>query len=156
MFRVEPQPALLPLPIRTTPPSVGDPVVLIGAGRGRGARFDWNGRAGWLWGPQPALRWGTNRVSATGVDVRAANTVTRSFAVRFDAGGTRHEAQAAIGDSGGAALIRREGRFELAGVLFAVSSFSDQPPETALYENLTHAADLSFYRPTLAALLHER
>jgi hypothetical protein len=153
VFRIEPRPELPPLRIRPTPPGVGDPVVLIGAGRDRGARTTWNGHAGWLWGPHTALRWGTNRVSAAGVDVGAGDNLTRAFAMSFDTGESQHEAQAAIGDSGGAVFIRREGRFELAGVMVAVASYPSQPPETALYGNLTTAADLSVYRRTLAVLL---
>jgi hypothetical protein len=90
------------------------------------------------------------------VDVGIGDVVTRAFAMRFDAGETRLEAQAAVGDSGGAAFIEREGRFELAGVLIAIASYPGQPPETALYGNLTTAADLSVYRRTLSALLGER
>ena len=156
VFRIEPRPKLPSLRIRSTPPSVGEPAVLIGAGRDRGARTRWNGQSGWLWGPHSLLRWGTNRVSAVGVDAGTGEIVTRAFAMRFDPGGTRHEAQAAIGDSGGAVFIPRKGRFELAGVLIAVASYPTQPPETALYGNLTFAADLSIYQPKLAALLRER
>jgi hypothetical protein len=76
--------------------------------------------------------------------------------VRFDRRETRFEAQAAVGDSGGAVFIPRKGRFELAGVLIAVASFPDQPPGTALYGNLSTAADLSVFRKSLAALAHPR
>jgi len=156
VFRIEPRPALPSLRIRPTPLGVGEPVVLIGAGRDRGARTTWNGQSGWSWGPHSLLRWGTNRVSAVGVDVGTGEIVTRAFVMRFDPGGTRHEAQAAVGDSGGAVFIPRKGRFELAGVLIAIASYPGQPPETALYGNLTTAADLSIYQPALAALLRER
>ena len=64
VFRIEPRPKLPSLRIRPTPPDVGDRVVLIGAGRDRGARTLWNGQPGWLWGPHSQLRWGTNRVFA--------------------------------------------------------------------------------------------
>ena len=153
VFRIEPRPALPPLSIRPTPPDVGDRVVMIGAGRERGARTVWHGKSGWLWGPNAGLRWGTNRVFAARIEVSAAGFVTRAFAMRFDPGETRLETQGAVGDSGGAAFIEREGRFELAGILIAVAGFPGQPPETALYGNLTTAADLSVYRHTLAALL---
>jgi hypothetical protein len=152
VFRIEPRPTLPPLRIRPTPPDVGERVVLVGAGRDRGASTRWKGQAGWLWGPHVGLRWGTNRVSETSIDVGVGGIVTRSFAMRFDPGETQHEAQAAVGDSGGAAFIRREGRFELAGVLIAIATFPGQPPETALYGNRTTAADLSIFSRTLAAL----
>jgi hypothetical protein len=155
-FRIEPRPQLPTLSIRPTPPDVGDRVVLVGAGCDRGASTVWNGKPGWLWGPHVQLRWGTNRVFAARVDVGVGEIVTQAFAMRFDAGETRHESQAAVGDSGGAAFIEREGRYELAGILIAIAAFPGQPPATALYGNFTTAADLSVYRSTLAALLSER
>ena len=106
-------------------------------------------------GSERGLRWGTNLVFASAHRSERGRIVTRAFAMRFDPGDTRLEAQAAVGDSGGAAFIEREGRFELAGILIAVAGYPGQPPETALYGNLTTAADLSVYRRTLAALLSE-
>jgi hypothetical protein len=155
-FRVEPAPALPPLPVRPTPPIVGDRVVLVARGHNRGASIRWDGVAGFSWGPQKSLRWGTNRVFAAGFEVESIGCRTPAFALRFDAGETRHEAQAALGDSGGAVFIRREGRFELAGILIAISGRPTQPRDTALYGNFTTAADLSAFAPRLAALLHGR
>ena len=126
---------------------------MVGAGRARGERTTWKGHAGWSWGPGAALRWGTNRVFAVGLDVHAGGSVTPAFAMRFDSGETRREAQAAIGDSGGAVFIRRDGHFELAGVLIAIAGYPGQPPETALVGNFSTAADLSAFRDTLTPLL---
>ena len=39
--------------------------------------------------------------------------------------------------------------------MIAIAGFPGQPPQTALYGNLTTAADLSVYARTLNALLHE-
>ena len=154
VFRIEPRPELPSLRIRPTPPKVGDRALLIGAGCPRGERTSWNEQAGWTWGPHTStLRWGTNRVAMVGLDVRAGGNVTPGFAVRFDPGETRFEAQAAVGDSGGAVFIPREGRFELAGVLIAIASNPGQPPNTALYGNFSTAADLSVFGDSLAALL---
>jgi hypothetical protein len=155
-FRIEPQPALAPLLVRPTPPEVGDRVVLIARGCNRGARITWNGVPGWTWGPQTSPRWGTNRVFAAGIAVETPAGRTPAFALRFDAGETRHEAQAALGDSGGAVFIARRGRFELAGILIAIAGQPAQPRDTALYGNFTTAADLSAFAPRLAALLHAR
>ncbi len=153
VFRIEPRPPLPKLSIRPTPPNVGDPALLIGAGCDRGAHTSWSGKSGWSWGPNSRLRWGTNRVAIVGLDVRVAESATPGFAMRFDTRETHHEAQAALGDSGGAIFIPREGRFELAGVLIATNSFPGQPPATALYGNLSTAADLSAFSDSLAALL---
>jgi hypothetical protein len=154
-FRIEPRPALAPLAIRPTPPAVGERVLLIARGRNRGTRISWEGRAGWSWGPQTSLRWGTNRVFAAGFQIDTQVGRTPAFALRFDEGDTLHEAQAATGDSGGAVFIEREGRWELAGVLIAIAGERLQPRETSLYGNLTTAADLSVFQPRLAALLRE-
>jgi hypothetical protein len=156
VFRIEPRPDLPALPIRPTPPKVGDPALLIGAGCNRGDATSWNGMKGFTWGPISTLRWGTNRVAAVGIDVRASDTVTPGFALRFDPGETRFEAQAAVGDSGGPVFIPRQGRFELAGILIAVAGFPEQPPNTAFYGNFSTAADLSVFRPRLAALVNPR
>jgi len=152
VFRVEPRPKLPSLRIRPTPPGVGDAVVLVGAGRERGEPITWNGLTGWAWSPQGALRWGTNRVFSTGIEVGVGSVRTPAFAMRFDAGETPYEAQAALGDSGGAVFIRRAGRFELAGVMIAVATYSDQPIATSFFGNLTTAADLSVFRGALTAL----
>ena len=85
-----------------------------------------------------------------------AGIVTRAFAMSFDPFETKHEAQAALGDSGGAVFIRREGRFELAGVLIAVGGYPGQPPETSLYGNTTNAADLSVFARKLTELVRGR
>lgn len=156
VFRIEPRPELESISIRPTPPNVGDRALLIGAGCDRGARTAWNGLTGWSWGPNSKLRWGTNLVAAVGIDVRAGENATPGFALRFDPQETRHEAQAAMGDSGGAVFIPRKGRFELAGVLIAIARFPEQPPATALYGNLSTAADLSVFRDSLSALLRRR
>jgi len=156
VFRIEPSPDLPALPIRPTPPEVGDRALLIGAGCNRGEQTSWNGKTGWTWGPISTLRWGTNQVALVGIDVRAGDNVTPSFAVRFDPNGTRFEAQAAMGDSGGAVFIPRNGRYELAGILIAIAGFPGQPPNTAMYGNFSTAADLSVFGPSLAALVHPR
>jgi hypothetical protein len=154
VFRIEPRPDLPELPIRPTPPTVGDRALLIGAGCNRGEPTHWNGMSGFAWGPISTLRWGTNRVALVGMDVRAGDNSTPGFAVRFDPGETRFEAQAAIGDSGGPVFIPRDGRYELAGILIAVAGFPGQPPNTAMYGNFSTAADLSVFGPRLAALVH--
>jgi len=59
---------------------------------------------------------------------------------------TEHEAQVAVGDSGGAVFTKSRDGWELAGILFAANTYSEQPPETALFGNVSLAADLSHYR----------
>jgi hypothetical protein len=87
------------------------------------------------------MRWGTSLVGDFGTVLD-----TESFHTKFTEHDTAHEAQAANGDSGGAVFIENAGVWELAGVMFAVGSYEEQPAETSLYGNLTYAADLASYR----------
>jgi hypothetical protein len=58
---------------------------------------------------------------------------------------TDHECQAATGDSGGAVFTSTVTP-ELAGILFLIGGFEEQPANTALYGNETYSVDLSSYR----------
>jgi hypothetical protein len=151
VFRVEPRPPLPRLEITREDPTPGEAVLLVGCGHGRGERFEWEGRVGFRWAGPNACRWGMNRIAATGVDLQRLGTATRSFATLFSAGEPR-EAQAALGDSGGAAFVQRRGGWQLAGIMFSVATFSDQPPQSAVVGNATHLADLSHYRDEILAL----
>lgn len=150
LFRLERAPDLPALRIVATTPAAGTRIVMIGQGRDRGIPISWSGRAGFRWGKLPALRWGTNRVFRSRMRV----TATESFATQFhETDGTPLEAQAAVGDSGGAAFVKVRGKWRLAGVLFAVVGYENQPPETSLYGNLTLIADLSRYRRQIETLM---
>jgi hypothetical protein len=145
-FRIDGTPRLPRLQIATAPLKVGTAVVLIAHGRDRGDPLVWSGHEGFAWGRAPALRWGTNIVAKS--EVRANST--QSFATQFRKdGATRHEAQAAQGDSGGAVFVKEQGKWRLAGVLYMVAGYPNQPAETALYGNLTLSADLAQYRPQI-------
>jgi hypothetical protein len=93
------------------------------------------------------MRWGTNSMlGSLRVDLPDA-TQTLSIESTFDQGGSAHEAQAAIGDSGRAVFAWNGLQWQLAGIMFAVGSlYTDQQPATSMYGNLTLSADLSFYR----------
>jgi len=43
--------------------------------------------------------------------------------------------------------------WELAGMMHAISTFENQPADTALYGNLTYSADLSFYKTQIEAIV---
>lgn len=143
LFAVTPDPPLPDLEISSTPPLIGTPLVLIGNGRNRGATTTWGSTEGYLWDPGKAMRWGTNFVEAYPL-LRILGT--EAFASYFDEGGSAHEAQGAVGDSGGAAFAWTGSGWELAGLLYAISIFSGQPNESSLYGQATYAADLSIYR----------
>lgn len=158
MFAISPLPPLAPLAIASSTPSNGAPLILIGNGRNRGAATSWDANGppppgpihGYEWGVGRSLRWGTNFV-----EVFPPTRVfgTEVFGSVFDEDDSDHEAQAANGDSGGAAFASNGSQWELAGVMIAVSEFEGQPAETSLYGQHTYAADLSLYRAQILAVI---
>jgi hypothetical protein len=155
MFEIYPAPPLPALPIALVTPVASAPLIMVGHGvnRGPATSFDPNGPlppdpvGGYQWGAGQSMRWGTNAMlGSILVDLPDA-TQTVSIESTFDQDGSDHEAQAAVGDSGGATFAWNGLQWELAGIMFAIGSlYTDQPPGTSLYGNLTFSADLSFYR----------
>lgn len=110
------------------------------------------------------LRWGRNRLenvnsfhnpgpldevlsTSTGIlDINGRDTA--SLLTVFDKSGVVNEAQAVDKDSGSAVFYKRGGQWELAGIVNAILTFDDQPGRTAVYNNATTFADLSFYYHT--------
>jgi hypothetical protein len=152
LFRIDPHPDLPRLPIRSTPPSVATPVVMIGLGLGGGARIHFRELPGWDWAGARAKRWGTNEVVGAPVYELRNDARTRAFASSFTPGGTPHEAQAALADSGGGVFAQEHGRWVLAGVMLSISQYDGQPSRSAVYGNLTYSADLSHYRGEILAV----
>lgn len=150
LFAVHPPPALPLLPIRTDPLSGGEGAILVGNGRDRGPATSWDPNGppppgpvdGWQWASSRSLRWGTNVIDGFPVDP-IANTF--SFYTTFDEGAPGDESQAADGDSGGAVFVHDGVEWQLAGILFAIGVFSEQPAQTSLHGNLSYAGDLSLY-----------
>jgi hypothetical protein len=141
LFAIDPYPPLPLLPIAANPPSIGSDVILIGYGRDRGARTLW-GPDGYEWDPGRTVRWGTNQVDTPQDFVLGS----WAFTTVFDRNGSAHEAQAANGDSGGAAFIDAGQGYELAGIMYAIAEYAGQPADTSIYGQITYAADLSAYR----------
>ena len=178
LFQLSSTPAGLgSLTLASSAPTLGAPVVMIGAGRDRGAFAEWTideSTTPWTWtevssggeaaGYQTlesrAMRWGTNTISSadlwyaeppSGLDVK-------TFATLFeDSGLSDNEAQASLGDSGGAVFTHNGSSWELHGVMFDVEGFNGQPaPETtAIFGNETFSADLSYYAPQIASIIPE-
>jgi hypothetical protein len=160
LFRLQkPWPELPELRVAEVSPRIGEQVVLMGNGPARGDPIQHDSIDGWAWRAPSVLRWGTNRVEAVGEPVRVgAGTVTTAFAMTFSAPHgerypTPHEAQVGVGDSGGAAFIKRDDTWELAGVLFAARGVDGQAKRTSLYGNLTFAADLAAYRGQILEII---
>lgn len=93
------------------------------------------------------LRWGRNAITWTDRPVEIGDHSTHSFQVRFDpTGGPAEECTVSTGDSGGAAFAKRQGSWELVGILFARNLLEGQPGNAVVFGNVTEIADLSFYR----------
>ena len=144
LFRITSEPDLSTIHISKTPPAIGSPIVMIGAGFSQAGRVFEAGRAGYRWSKRTKKLWGTNRVFALSHDQSIGNTDT--FATVFSIAKTRFEANAARGDSGGAAFVRAGNRWELAGTILATGTAEKQTNRTTLYGNHTFIADLSRYR----------
>lgn len=158
-FKLSGDPGLPALAIPTAAPPVGATVVMVGWGRNRGAETSWSGIDGWLWGSGTAKRWGTNRIRTRGVDVTVGSRITRSLDTDFTGSPpsqvTTSEAQAATGDSGGALFWWNGSSWTLAGVLYAVGTFSGQPASMALLGNVTYSVDLAYYRAEILAVTQQ-
>jgi hypothetical protein len=155
LFRLVDETGLPSLPVRAAPPAANATVTLVGNGQGRGAATSYGGHAGFGWLASRTLRWGTNQVAERYLDARLGSVVTRAFSTTFDVpGGTTDEAQAVVGDSGGAVFLKNGATWELAGMLFAVDAYDGQPANTSLDGNSTYAADLSFYRSQIQAIVN--
>jgi hypothetical protein len=154
VFKLRGDPGLPVLAIASAPPPIGAAVVMIGNGRNRGVATSSNGIDGWLWGTGYAMRWGTNLVGSAPWNVTVGSKLSRAFWTEFTQAPasqvTAHEAQAAVGDSGGGLFFENGASWELGGLLFAI--FNDQPANSAFYGNLTYAVDLSFYRSAILAV----
>lgn len=171
VYRIQGDPGLPYLMLGATPPAVGEPVVMIGHGWNREATTtQWNAsfvevppgapaHEGYKRGVAQALRWGRNVVEGTGIAVNISGIISTSLFTRFDASGgglQPDEAQAVVGDSGGALFYERggagSGNWELAGILYTVATFSGQPADTAVFGTVTYAVEVAAYAADIEAV----
>ena len=157
VFQLDPDanlPDLPILPLATVAPLPGEEVMLIGFGRERKKVVEWNqegqNRFGFEWSKRGSKRWGTNRINADNAILVQKNLSTHSLTFVFDRPSsektTRHEAQAALGDSGGAVFVKRDDDWLLVGMMTSVSAHPATPGHTTVYGDTTFAADISVYR----------
>jgi len=168
LFRLVTTPPLPPLVLSNASPAIGDVVTMIGNAWDRApAMTCWNSSwaevtcdasavyRGFKSAGPFRVRWGRNQVTSVGVDVPFAGWLTRAFEVHFDQPGVMFEAQGVPGDSGGAVFLKRNGHWELVGVMFAITIFQGQNHYTsAVYGQSTYATDLSYYRSQIEAVIN--
>lgn len=145
LFRIQPEPELLPLRLRRRAPAPGSSVMMVGYGVRRGEPLEWKSFSGFRIAVGGARHWGMNTVESRQIDVRGPNeTLTRCFQLAFTENGV-HQGLAGGGDSGGAVFARGPKGWRLGGVMLSVARIAGQPESFALFGNVTLAADLSVY-----------
>jgi hypothetical protein len=173
VWGIYPHPPLPSLTVRSLTSLPAGEVVMIGNGRDRGAATNTNNTGayvtpptvnpaldGFFWAGSKSMRWGSNKITAA---LASDPFDTVSFYSTFDKNGpgrTTHEAHAAEGDSGGAVFSKETGSWELAGLMFLVTTLlgdpevpgSGQQANTAFHTNLTGIIDLSFYHDDIVDL----
>jgi hypothetical protein len=170
MVRIVGSPPIPPLALSSASPEPGEVVTMIGNGWNREATLTcWDASFFEITCPPPgppaaytgyqrlgserAVRWGTNALTATGLDVTIGSRTTRAFEATFDTPGIADEAQSVTGDSGGAVFLKREGVWELVGIQFAMSVFAGQPTNAAVFGDLSLMVDIYHYRDEIDAIL---
>jgi hypothetical protein len=166
LFRIKNPPDLPPIRLAQTPPRVGETVTFIAWGMTRGEpltidRPPGQPLDGFQWESNNTRHWGTNDVIRLSGYIPHVDGQTFAFATRFeridDPRATEHEAQGAVGDSGGGAFTRvnpydaRDG-WQLSGVIFTISHFDGQPDSTSFYGDTTYLADVSHYHDQIVAI----
>lgn len=179
LFRLDSTPQnLAPLALASSTPATGAAVTMVGAGRDRGAFTQWTinqATTPWTWtevssGGNAAgyqtleartMRWGTNTVSSNDFWM-ASDTAppldVKAFATVFEYSPSEpNEAQAVLGDWGGAAFVKNGTSWELGGVLLSAAGYSGQPSpgQTPVFGNDTLVADISFYSPQILSIVPE-
>ena len=180
VYRIASNPGLTNLALSAVAPGVNAAVTMIGAGaKGDATLLNWsvnqNGNtsgasggtawtwtsqsgasganaSGYGWGSGNALRWGTNAITGTTTYNIGTGTTSALYTTFNPITG---EAQGASGDSGGAMFYLNGSTWELAGILGAVGTFNNQPGSTAVFGNITYAADISVYRSAITSSIPE-
>lgn len=169
LFQITAEPTgLSELTISNSAPPDDSEVLGVGWGKNRGASETWWNAS---WEEQTGSpvyrgfhangartkRWGENDIDDSGYTINAGSGNTYTLEMDFDrfGGAGDDKMQAVAGDSGGGLFYKNGTDWELAGILMAVHTSSGQPDDTAVYSNLTHAADLSRYRDQIVAIIPE-
>jgi len=102
-------------------------------------------------------RWGENYIDQNGqVVIPLSGYVTHALQMTFDQSGSPDEMQAVPGDSGGGLFYKGLDGWELAGIFVALwRPHPGQPSNTAVYGDLSYAADLRPYRSQIMDIVPE-
>ena len=100
------------------------------------------------------VRWGRNAVTSVDLEGVINGRTTRYFTTTFDESGTSHESQAVVGDSGGGVFLKRGGKWELVGIMFAQLVWPNQPANTAVFGDVGVHADLYYYREQILDVMN--
>lgn len=160
--------------VATSRPASNSSLVMIGAGREQIdglIRWDanWNvvptggTYSGFDTAGTRVKRWGTNTIErATSGGPNNDEVISLGFGnvscffTDFDnLTGDTSQAQVVTYDSGGAAFYKNGTEWQLAGTLIAQGTFNGQPANTAVFGNISYAADLSIYAPQIAIVIPE-
>jgi hypothetical protein len=171
MYRISAAPALPALTIASSTPGVGTSIVMVGNGRNRevsATQYSVSGStwtevpsggnaSGYKWAMGNAIRWGNNvteDATLAGGPAGATTFIDLGFGptrvIISDFDNLLNEAQAASGDSGGGVF---DASGNLVGMLDAIATFVGQPSGTAIFGNLTYAADLAYYQPQIVSAM---
>lgn len=166
IFRLAEDPGLPSLSIATAAPSVGEKVMMIGAGVDRATQlhgwqpslFQWNEVPlrnatflGFSLLSTSHMRWGLNYVDSAST-LRADQTF--EFSTSFDRPSVPFEAQAVLGDSGGGVFHLNDGAWELAGLMLTVQLLGNQPGGTVVFGDRTFVGDLAQYRTLIMTAIN--
>lgn len=172
LYRITSAPVGLPnLQIATSPITLGQNLVMVGAGRDREVNPTYWNVSGSTWTTVDGLpadhtgyqtissrsvRWGTNTVSGIqriNLDYNGNETSQYAFRTTFNPG----TAQGVYRDSGGGAFYKEGEDWLLAGLTVAVGTETNQPggSNTAIIGNYTYFVDLSHYSNQIMAIIPE-
>lgn len=173
LFRLSSDPGLPTLSLASSTPTIGQDVMMIGNGYVQQSSLTyWDvtvvaGDYNDLWAevtpPTPydlsgfktsgtqQVRWGVNEVDVAAITANAGNGDVLSFTTLYNNVFTE-EAQAVVGDSGGATLSYNGSSWELLGMMHAINSYDNQP-SSAIAGQSTFHADLTKYAPQINAIV---
>ena len=176
LFRLASDPGLPWLTFANSTPTVSSTVMMIGSGRQQlGSPTYWNvdviagpdndvwtelgsgvgaEAAGFKTSETRVTKWGVNEVTTTGIDLNYGAGPVSLFTTTFDDGAFLQEAQAVIGDSGGAVFTNPGSGWQLSGMMLSVGLYENQPTgaQSAVLGNLTYSADISAYRSEILTI----